>query len=166
MISRQTEQLLIDRRKLLNDLGELCSARLAQHCQLAPLACPASVHRQQRLRHERSHACNHLSAEQCCRGGPCATLMLLAAPAGSKDEAVRGLEAGLHHLSHQLELALADRQLLLSELCKVADGSEVAALAAALEEGRGGDSGDGGDEEDEAGGEQQQQQQLEAAAAQ
>jgi hypothetical protein len=53
---------------------------------------------------------------------------------------VRGLEAGLDHLQHQLELALTDRQLLLEQLSKVADKGEMDLLQQALqEEGGGGD---------------------------
>ncbi|KAF6254648.1 hypothetical protein COO60DRAFT_1703219 [Scenedesmus sp. NREL 46B-D3] len=59
---------------------------------------------------------------------------------GSKDDAVRGLEAGLDHLQHQLELALTDRQLLLEELTKVADKGEMEMLQQALQE-EGGVSG-------------------------
>jgi hypothetical protein len=51
---------------------------------------------------------------------------------------VRGLEAGLDHLQHQLELALTDRQLLLEQLAKVADMGEVEALQQALQEEGGG----------------------------
>uniref|UniRef100_A0A383VY99 Uncharacterized protein n=1 Tax=Tetradesmus obliquus TaxID=3088 RepID=A0A383VY99_TETOB len=57
---------------------------------------------------------------------------------GSKDDAVRGLEAGLDHLHHQLELALTDRQLLLEQLSKVADKGEMDLLQQALQEEGGG----------------------------
>jgi hypothetical protein len=77
---------------------------------------------------------------------------------------VRGLEAGLDHLQHQLELALTDRQLLLEQLAKVADKGEMDLLQQALEQEEGGGSG----RPSSAGGsgvfarseEQQQQQQL------
>jgi hypothetical protein len=57
---------------------------------------------------------------------------------GSKDDAVRGLEAGLDHLQHQLELALTDRQVLLQELAKVADKGEMELLQQALQDEGGG----------------------------
>lgn len=51
---------------------------------------------------------------------------------------MRGLEAGLDHLHHQLELALTDRQLLLEQLSKVADKGEMDLLQQALQEEGGG----------------------------
>jgi hypothetical protein len=71
---------------------------------------------------------------------PAVASIAAAAAAGSKDDAVRGLEAGLDHLQHQLELALTDRQVLLEQLAKVADKGEMEALQQALQEEGGGGS--------------------------
>jgi hypothetical protein len=45
-----------------------------------------------------------------------------------KDEAVRQLEAQVDHLSHELELAVGDKELLLSHLERVGGQAAVAAL--------------------------------------
>ena len=49
-----------------------------------------------------------------------------------KDDAVRGLESQVDHLAHQLELALADREVLIGHLERVAPNGELQALMSYL----------------------------------
>lgn len=60
---------------------------------------------------------------------------------GSKDEAVRSLQGGLDHLTHQLDMALRDREVLMGQLAKVVSVGDLELLERRLT-----DAGGEGDE--------------------